>query len=213
MTPACREKLDVDALRARRLLEEFGRACREDVDRHCRAVEPGGGRVLNCLAQQQLELAPACEDQVGRVTAAREQIRTLRSACAADLAAVCPGTPPQAGAVLECLRAHEGALSPGCNNPQFVFGASRQFAFQVKAPVLSLYPSSPAVPAQSGLGDVVTALSWRFAATGPIRHYASFGVQWETAAQTALGAAWAVVPAYAVALGLARWVSLTTQVV
>ena len=41
LSAACREKLDAEALKARRLIEEFGRACREDVTRFCRSVQPG----------------------------------------------------------------------------------------------------------------------------------------------------------------------------
>jgi len=47
-----------------------------------------------------------------------------------------------------------------------------------------------------------------------MRHYLSLGLQWQTSSLPfPIGAAWALQPGYAVALGLARWVSLTAQVV
>jgi hypothetical protein len=65
---------------------------------------------------------------------------------------------------------------------------------------------------QSGLGSVVTSFAWNFSAHGQVRHYLGFGVQWRTAATASVGGPWALMPSYAVAVGLARWVSLTAQV-
>jgi hypothetical protein len=278
LSAACGERLDADALKARRLVEAFGRACRADVREFCPAIEPGGGRVLGCLAQHQLELSTPCQAEMDRLAEARERVSVLRRACTADLERVCKGVPPQAGPILECLEANQASLSAECSaadvrraveasslvdvveqmgqqdrikealeilqgvdsvafsrsqvlvqldsyqalggkgnafrllfNPQFVFGARNEFALQVKVPVTTLFPYDAARATQSGLGDVTTAFAWNFFAHGQMRHYASIGLQWQTAAQPALGAAWAVTPAYAVALGLARWMSLTVQ--
>jgi len=276
----CRAKLDSDELRARRLIEEFGRACRVDIDDYCPDIEPGGGRVLGCLAQNQLVLTPPCQAELGRVAEARERVAAIREACAAEAKILCKGVPPLAGPLLECLQANEPRLSSACSgaelrrameaarfvdvleelksqdrvleaiqilqgidsvafsrsqvllqfdsyqglggdangsrflfNPQFVFGAGHQFALQVKVPVRTLYPWTATDPPQSGLGEITTAFAWNVASHGGLRHYLSLGVQWETAADKALGAPWAMQPAYAVAMGLARWLSLTTQVV
>ena len=54
LSVACREKIQADALKARALVTEFGRACKADVDQFCAGVEPGGGRVIGCLNQHQL---------------------------------------------------------------------------------------------------------------------------------------------------------------
>ena len=45
LSQACRERLQADAATSRRLLQEFGRSCRGDVDDFCAGVEPGSGRV------------------------------------------------------------------------------------------------------------------------------------------------------------------------
>jgi cysteine rich repeat protein len=280
LSAACRAKVDADAQKARSVLEEFGRACRADVDQYCPGVEPGGGRVLGCLAQHQLELSSSCQAQLNRFTDARERVAAFREACSAEVATLCEGVPKQAGPLLDCLQANEARLSGACSaaelrkvaeaasmvdvleemtrqdrvrealqilqgidaiafsrsqvllqfdsyqalagkgnasrflfNPQFVFGGAREFALQVKVPVKSLYPFTAGVPVQSGLGEITTSFAWNFASHGQVRHFLSLGLQWETAAQPALGAPWALQPAYAVAMGLARWVSITAQVV
>jgi hypothetical protein len=280
LSSACREKLDADALRAKRLLEEFLRACRSDLEQFCASVEPGGGRVFGCLAQHQLELSSSCQTEVSRISEARERVAAVRKACTADVERLCKGVPPQAGPLLECLQANEARLSSGCNaadlrqaveagtlvdvveqmtardlvrealqilqgldsvafsrsqvllqfdsfealrdqgnasrllfNPQFVFGERREFALQLKVPVVTLYPDDATAPTQSGLGAVVTSFAWNFSAQKQIRQYLGLGLQWQTASRPALGAPWALAPSYAVALGLMRGVSLTAQVV
>jgi hypothetical protein len=98
-------------------------------------------------------------------------------------------------------------------NPQFVFGDRREFSLQLKVPVVTLYPDVAGTPTQSGLGAVVTSFAWNFFAQKQIRQYLGLGLQWQTASRPVLGAPWALAPSYAVALGLMRGVSLTTQVV
>jgi len=280
LTDACRDKLDVDARRARALIQEFGRACRADVGEFCALVPPGGGRVLECLARHERDLSRPCQSEVDRIAVARSQVESVRKACRADAERLCQGVPSQAGPLLACLTRNQAALSADCNaagarraadaatlvdtladmtsqeriqealeilqgvdaiafsrsqvliqldsfqalanrangfrvlfNPQFVFGATEQFALQLKVPVSLLAPYTTAVATQTGLGDVIVGIAWRVPVGGPLRQYLSLGLQCQTAAQPALGAPWAIQPAYAVALGLARWVSLTTQLV
>jgi hypothetical protein len=98
-------------------------------------------------------------------------------------------------------------------NPQFVFGDGREFSLQLKVPVTTIYPYAAGAQTQSGLGSVVTSFAWNFSASKQVRQYLGFGLQWRTAATASVGGPWALVPSYAVALGLARWASLTTQVV
>ncbi len=280
LSATCREKLDSDALRARKLIEEFGRACRPDVEQFCGGVEPGKGRVLGCLAQHLVELSRSCEAELNRINAARERVATVRRACTTDVERLCRDVPPQTGPLLECLKANEASLSSGCSatglreamdagtlvgvaeemssqdrvrealqilqgidsvafsrsqillqydsyegfkqqanasrllfNPQFVFGDRREFSFQVKVPVSTFYPYTTAAPTQSGLGAVNTSLAWNFLPGTQVRQYLALGVQWQTAFSGAVGGPWALAPAYAVAVGLGRGVSLTTQVV
>lgn len=37
-------------------------ACKEDVEMFCKDVQPGGGRLIQCLKKHSAELSPACQD-------------------------------------------------------------------------------------------------------------------------------------------------------
>ena len=43
-----------------------GRACRQDAEALCKGVQPGGGRIVNCLMDHQKELSDACYDQLSK---------------------------------------------------------------------------------------------------------------------------------------------------
>lgn len=49
------------------------RACRQDLDRLCRGVEPGGGRLVNCLRDHQQDLSEACSDALSKKMQNRQQ--------------------------------------------------------------------------------------------------------------------------------------------
>jgi hypothetical protein len=105
--------------------------------------------------------------------------------------------------------ANSGALT---FNPQIVFGHRNEFAVQAKVPLLVSFPTDPSYPPMFGVGTLFTSFAWNFFAQGQVRQYVGLGMQWETATFPVTGYTWGLVPSYAVAVGLARWVSLTTQV-
>ena len=279
LSAACVARIDASRQKAKALIEEFGRSCRRDVDQFCPGVDPGGGRVLGCLRQHQLDLSKPCQGEMTRIADARDRVATLRSACRADVERLCRNVPRLAGPLLECLQVNEARLSPECSptdvrqameaaslvdvveemgnkdrilealeilqgvdsvafarsqvliqvdgfdryqdvansavltfNPQFVFGRRNEFAVQAKVPLLISVPANPAYPAMLGVGTVFTSFAWNFHAQGQIRQYLGLGMQWETATFPVTGYTWGLVPSYAIAVGLARWVSLTTQI-
>jgi hypothetical protein len=278
LSAACSARLASNAAVAKKVVAEFGKACRADVDRLCPAVEPGEGRVIGCLAQHQVDLSPSCASEMKWFEETREKVATIRRNCAADARRLCGNVPNRSEALVECLERSQDQLSAGCSredirraaeaagvvdaidemsqrsrirealeilqgidsiafsrsqvlvqfdayqglagkadggrlmvNPQFVFGHESQFALQLKAPVSVIFPSTQGAPTQFGLADVLTAFSWNFLNVGHVRQYLSLGLQWETAASAALGTAWAIAPAYAIAMPLFHGVSLTTQ--
>lgn len=48
-------------------------ACRADVDKYCKDVEPGGGRVHACLRHQTAFLSDACRAEEGKLAAAEHR--------------------------------------------------------------------------------------------------------------------------------------------
>jgi hypothetical protein len=41
-------------------------ACRDDINRLCAGVQPGGGRILACLREHTADVSPGCHDMMQR---------------------------------------------------------------------------------------------------------------------------------------------------
>ncbi len=62
LAPACREQLT--AAKAR--FDKFIQACKGDIEKACKTIPPGQGRVLSCLKGREAELAPECRAEFQR---------------------------------------------------------------------------------------------------------------------------------------------------
>lgn len=115
VSPGCRNKLVSDEAFAKKTVEDFARACKDDLDRHCAAIEPGGGRIYGCLAQHQLELSDSCSGVITRFGAARELFSSMKASCKADSERLCGEHLESASELVECLRENAANLSKECN--------------------------------------------------------------------------------------------------
>jgi Cysteine rich repeat len=79
-------------------------ACRADFGKFCKSVQPGGGRVVECLKQHEAELAPACKQTLGTVDACGPEVKKICGDQAGG----------QQGAVRECIKAHANEFSAAC---------------------------------------------------------------------------------------------------
>ena len=223
LSSSCRGEIDRFQA-AREKIVAVRSACSADVERLCKSAAGQAGPLVECLRARSAELSPGCRaaapnvppaaaelvDAVDELTAQDRVTGTLEILQGIDSVAF---TRSQIAFQLENFQALQGVANANrfTLNPQFVFGRRREFAILIKVPVLTIFPYSAQVPAVSGVGDVTTGLGWSFYARGGIRQYLGLGLQWNTGAQAALGAPWAVVPTYAIAIGLARWFSLTAE--
>jgi len=82
--------------------------CGQDLQRFCYGVQPGEGRLIQCLSFHSSELSPAC---TSRVAVARP---ALRMDCGQDLQRFCYGVQPGEGRLIQCLSSHRSQLSPTC---------------------------------------------------------------------------------------------------
>ena len=225
LSPSCQAWVNRMA-EARERITAFRSACTADLERLCKGVPPQAGPLLECLQANEASLSSQCSaGELRRVVEAASLVDFLEEMTRQDRVRealqILQGIDSVAfsrSQVLLQFDSYQGLAGKGTGsrflfNPQFVFGNGHEFALQVKVPVSTLYPYTASAATQSGLGDVITAFAWNFDAQGKVRQYLSLGLQWQTAAQPPLGAAWAVQSAYAVAMGLARWVSLTGQLV
>jgi hypothetical protein len=88
-------------------------ACKADVEKLCKDVQPGEGRILECMKTHQKELSPKCTAQVKHVQAGLKQVS---NACEADVERFCWDTPAGKGGIGSCLKKHSDELSSGCKD-------------------------------------------------------------------------------------------------
>lgn len=81
----------------------IAQACRDDYAKHCKSVQPGGGRIAACLKQHESELAPACQATMGTISECSEQVKKICGTAANDR-----------NGLRECLKAHASEFSASC---------------------------------------------------------------------------------------------------
>lgn len=86
-------------------------ACRADVQKLCKGIQPGGGRIVACLKQHESDLSPRCKS---RMADAPEEGKELAQACKADAEALCKGVKPGQGRIMRCLADQTDKLSGAC---------------------------------------------------------------------------------------------------
>jgi hypothetical protein len=115
-------------------------ACRSDFMANCSGVQPGGPAALQCLQSNAPKLSQACRTAIAAVGGApsgavpspataeapaaaplrprgfiplQNRLVVLRI-CRPDVVALCAGTPPGGGQIIDCLAANARSLSPDC---------------------------------------------------------------------------------------------------
>ena len=87
--------------------------CREDIQKFCSGVQPGGGRYHDCLQQHAADLSSACQRHVQQV---KERSSGWRQACQADVQKLCSSVTAGHGDTMQCLQQHEADLSQACKD-------------------------------------------------------------------------------------------------
>ncbi|QOZ74592.1 hypothetical protein XH83_03475 [Bradyrhizobium sp. CCBAU 53351] len=128
-------------------------SCRGDYPKVCASVPPGGAPALECLEKNKAKVSPACEKAVSAATGGgaattaapaagaaaapaaaptvlvlrpmrpREELFVARSACGADIRAICAGVEVGAGRIMQCLASNAASLSPACRDVLAPFAA------------------------------------------------------------------------------------------
>ena len=84
-----------------------GGVCKPDVEKFCKNVEKGEGRIHKCLKENQDLLSQPCKDKM-------EKARQRRAACKPDAEKFCKDVPRGKGQMKACMKQHESELSPAC---------------------------------------------------------------------------------------------------
>jgi hypothetical protein len=97
--------------------------CRQDIEKFCPGIQPGGGRYRDCLQQHASELSPACQQHLSKV---KSTAASWRQACKDDVQKLCLNVTPGRGKMVKCLREHEAELSQACKDQLGRRGHRRQ---------------------------------------------------------------------------------------
>jgi Cysteine rich repeat len=91
--------------------EEVDRPCAADVKKLCKDVQPGEGRIAQCMKEHEKELSPGCKENIKKLKAKAKEVA---DACKGDAKRLCPDVKPGEGRILRCLKQHESDLSSAC---------------------------------------------------------------------------------------------------
>lgn len=90
---------------------EEPRCCAEEIEKFCKDVKPGEGRIAKCLKEHENELSEACKGKCEEVST---RLKDVRQACAEDVERFCKDVQPGEGRIAKCLRKHENEISSVC---------------------------------------------------------------------------------------------------
>jgi hypothetical protein len=86
--------------------------CADDIEKYCKEIKPGGGRLLNCLKSHETELSVSCK---GKIDELRGIIKEFEQACSGDITRFCKEIQPGDGRIIKCLKERDKELSPQCS--------------------------------------------------------------------------------------------------
>jgi Curli production assembly/transport component CsgG/Cysteine rich repeat len=87
------------------------KVCSADVQRLCKDVQKGKGRIIQCLKDHRQDLSPDCREELSEK---REKQQRAAADCKADMQRLCKDVRPGGGRLFACLKEHTGDLSPAC---------------------------------------------------------------------------------------------------
>ena len=98
-------------------------ACQSDLDKFCKGITPGGGRIAACLDSRDDQLSSPCKtaymNTKERISEKMDKAElAFRNSCGADVRKFCSQVPSGKGRLLECLDEHRDNLSGPCTDFQ-----------------------------------------------------------------------------------------------
>ena len=91
-------------------MEEWTEACKTDRETLCKDAQPGNGRLMACMHDNEAKLSKGCK---AKFTHVKKHMEMANKECAADLKANC-ATSKTAAAKMQCLHERMDTLQPAC---------------------------------------------------------------------------------------------------
>ncbi|BCS53626.1 cysteine rich repeat-containing protein [Geobacter sp. SVR] len=85
--------------------------CAEDINKLCKDVTPGSGKVLACLKANEASVSSACKEHLGEM---KQKLKAVQKACHDDVEQFCSEVKPGKGAIAKCLKEHSDQVSVVC---------------------------------------------------------------------------------------------------
>jgi len=96
-------------------------ACKQDGEKFCKGIEPGEGRIIECMREHKSEFSDACKALMSEKREKRREFRKERKekhegqeACKEDGEKFCKDVKPGEGRIIRCLKEHQSELSSDC---------------------------------------------------------------------------------------------------
>jgi 3-hydroxymyristoyl/3-hydroxydecanoyl-(acyl carrier protein) dehydratase len=86
-------------------------ACKADIAKFCKGVQPGQGRIVRCMNAHENELSVACKNLIAEE---KEKSQEFVQSCKADAAKFCKDVKPGDDRIINCLKQHKAELSAAC---------------------------------------------------------------------------------------------------
>ncbi len=87
--------------------------CAETVEKYCRDVVPGAGRVMKCLNDHRDDQSPFCRDWIAEQ---QKSLKDLNTACYEEIAKLCRIDPPNGLMIFQCLNDNYAGLKLDCRD-------------------------------------------------------------------------------------------------
>jgi len=115
ISPACKAHVGAALQQIKTQVANWQTACRPDVERLCKGVPPGEGRILECLKAHEAEISPACKEHAkAKLQEVKTNIQNWQKACWQDAQRLCKDVPLGQGRLINCLQEHIEQVSPEC---------------------------------------------------------------------------------------------------
>ena len=101
--------LGTPAIAQQRAIAAVKKACGGDIKTLCQGIQPGGGRIRDCVKSHFGDLAASCQAEVMKVAAGAK-------ACVADVKKNCAGVRPGRGRIEACMKEHAADISDACKD-------------------------------------------------------------------------------------------------
>lgn len=93
------------------------KSCKPDVEKFCKEVKPGEGRILECLKENHDKLSVECKQTMAEAREKmKEKMKEAQEACKEDAEEFCKDVQPGEGRIMQCLKKHEEHISKKCKN-------------------------------------------------------------------------------------------------